>query len=220
MIHPTAIIGNDVELHGTDISIGAYAVIDAPCRIHSPAYIGPHAVIGAPPQHHGSYPSPMHAKKRAAGVIINAGATIREFATIHQGCVAPTVIGAHALVMAGCHIAHDCSIGADTTLGSFSVLGGFTQVGPKVTFGQGVITHPWVLIGEGAMVGLNSSIIKDVLPYAKAAGAPARILGSNTHRDPSLPADYEEMAISGEIWEEWAIMQAKREAQRAAWANA
>jgi UDP-N-acetylglucosamine acyltransferase len=220
MIHPTAIIGNEVELHGTDITIGAYAVIDAPCIIHSPAYIGPHAVIGAPPQHHGSYPSPLTAPKRTGGIIIEAGATIRELVTVHQGCITETRIGERALIMAGSHIAHDCRIGADTTLSTFSVLGGCTHIAKNVTFGQGVITHPWAIIGEGAMVGLNSSVIKDVLPYSKVAGAPARILGSNTHRDPSLPPEYEEMAISAEIWEEWAIMQSERETLRAAWTNA
>ena len=219
-IHPQAIIGEGVEMHGDGIEIHAYAVITAPCTIHGPVYIGPHAVIGAPPQHHGSYPSPIEAPRRAAGVIIEAGAIIREFVTIHQGCVTPTRIGAAAMLMAGCHIAHDCIIGKGVTLGSFSILGGFTQIGDGATFGQGVVTHPWKMIGEGAMVGLNSSVIEDVLPYAKVAGSPARLLGSNTHRDASLPADYESAALGTEVWDEWGRMGQQRILNRMAWRDA
>lgn len=219
-IHPLACVDNDVEFHGDDIIVHAFAVITAPCTIHGPAYIGPHAVIGAPPQHHGSYPSPISGPRRAAGVIIEAGATIREFVTIHQGCVTPTRVGADTMLMAGCHVAHDCNIGKNVTLGSFSILGGFTQIGDHATFGQGVVTHPWKMIGEGAMVGLNSSVIEDVLPFAKVAGSPTRLLGTNTHQDASLPTDYESAALGTEVWDEWSRMGRQRILNRLAWRDA
>jgi UDP-N-acetylglucosamine acyltransferase len=220
MIHPTAIIDPGVELVGDGIVIQPYAVISAPCRIIGPCYIGAHAVIGAPPQHHGSYPSPMTADRRVCGVIIEANTTIREFVTVHQGCLGQTIICEGATIMAGCHVAHDCVVGERSTLATFSVLGGFTMIADDVTFGQGVITHPWAMIGEGAMIGLNSSVIKDVLPYSKVAGSPARLLGSNTHRDPQLPPEYAAECISVRVWEDWANMGNIRKRNREEWANA
>jgi len=220
MIHPTAIIDASVELVGDGIVIQPYAVISAPCRIVGPCYIGAHAVIGAPPQHHGSYPSPMTAQRRECGVIIEANTTIREFVTVHQGCLSATIIKEGATIMAGCHISHDSIVGERATLATFSVLGGFTHIAQDVTFGQAVITHPWAMIGEGAMVGLNSSVIKDVLPYSKVAGSPARLLGSNTHLDPQLPNEYASDCISVRVWEDWASMGNMRKHNRETWSNA
>ena len=116
--------------------------------------------------------------------------------------------------MAGAHIAHDSQLGAQVTMGSFSILGGFTLIDDAATFGQGVVTHPWTIIGERAMVGLNSSVVKDVQPYAKVAGAPARLLGSNTSKDASLPSDYAEDCLSDSVWERYArLADSQREAQ-------
>ena len=173
------------DTHGyITIYEGAYiedtAVIIGPCEIESDCYIGHCTVVGAPPQYHGVFPSPVTAERRAKGVVVCARATVREFCQIHQGIVDVTLIGQDVLLMAGCHIAHDSYVGRDSTIGSFSIFGGHTHVGERVTFGQGVVTHPWVVVGEGAMIGLNSSVTKDVLPYQKVAGSPARLLGKNT----------------------------------------
>lgn len=209
MIDPTAIIRGDVTIHET-ARVEPYAVITGPATIGADTYIGAHAVIGAPAQHRGSWPAPVTAPDRGAGIEIRDGACVREFATIHQGLLVPTIIGAHSLVMAGCHIAHDCELGTGVTAGSFLVLGGFTMIGAHVTFGQGCVTHPWCVIGEGAMVGLNSSVLRDVEPYAKVAGAPARSLGQNTKR-------LADTILSSDVWDAHAVMCATRDDRKAAW---
>lgn len=202
MIHDTVIIRGNVDI-GENVTIEPYAIITGPCQIADDVYIGAHAMIGGSPQHRGSYPSGVDAPIRHAGVRIGRGACVREYVTVHHGIVEETRVGADALLMAGCHIAHDCQLGARVTLGSFSILGGFTIIDQDATFGQGVVTHPWAIIGEAAMVGLNSSIVKDVTPFAKVAGAPARVLGSNTHKDPRLPREYDELVLSTEVWDRW-----------------
>lgn len=220
MRHETSIIRGNVTI-GERVVIEPYAVITGPCVIEDDAYIGAHATIGAPGQHRSTYPSPISATNRAlGGVRVGRGACVREYATIHQGLVAETVVGADALLMAGCHVAHDCQLGSGVTLGSFSVLGGFTLVDDEVTFGQGVITHPWVLVGEGAMVGLNSSVVKDVLPYAKVAGAPARLLGANTHKNPLLSPDYDEAVLSEDVWTGWGALVDARDILRRRFSDA
>jgi acyl-[acyl carrier protein]--UDP-N-acetylglucosamine O-acyltransferase len=126
-------------------------------------------------------------------------------------------VGEDVLLMAGSHIAHDSHIGDGATLGSFSILGGFTIIDDAATLGQGVVTHPWTIIGEGAMVGLNSSVVKDVLPFTKVAGAPARLLGSNQHRDESLPSVYDATLLGWDVWDRWGELLKKREDMRKRW---
>jgi UDP-N-acetylglucosamine acyltransferase len=178
VIHSTAIVRGSVNIHPT-ARVDPYAVITGPVQIGARAYIGSHAVIGAPAQHSDTAPAPRAPTRDGAGVVIGADTCVREFATIHQGVVQATRVGNDSLLMAGCHIAHDSLVGNRVTMGSFTILGGFTYIGDDATFGQGCVTHPWSVIGAGAMVGLNSSIIRDVDAFAKVAGAPARIIGRN-----------------------------------------
>jgi len=174
-----------IQKNGTvKVEGGAYiettAVLIGPCYIEKDAYVGHCAVIGSPPQYEGYYPYPKDGKIATAGVMIGAGAVVREHSQVHQGILAPTIIGANSLVMSASHIAHDSVVGRWSVLGSKATLGGHTMIAPNVTFGQGVVTHPWVIIGANAMIGLNSSVIKDVLPFQKVAGSPAKLIGKNT----------------------------------------
>ena len=149
--------------------------------------------------------------------MIGDGACVREFVQVHQGILRRTIVGGDSLLMAGAHIAHDSQLGRGVTMGSFSILGGFTIIDDEATFGQGVVTHPWIIIGERAMVGLNSSVVKDVDPFAKVAGSPARLLGSNTSKDRSLPAEYSASLLSESIWERWAGLKDRQAVTRRLW---
>jgi UDP-N-acetylglucosamine acyltransferase len=204
-------------LIGANCEIFETAILTGPLSIGDDVYIGPYAVVGGPAQHRGSYPCGLDSPRRAVGVCIKNRACVREFVQIHQGLTCETMIGEDVLLMAGAHIAHDSHIGDGATLGSFSILGGFTIIDDAATFGQGVVTHPWTIIGERAMVGFNSSVVKDVMPFAKVAGAPARLLGSNQHRDESLPAVYDATLLGGDVWERWGELLEKREEMRKRW---
>jgi UDP-N-acetylglucosamine acyltransferase len=204
-------VGNGCEISET-------AILTGPLTIGDRVYVGAYAVIGAPAQHRGSYPCSLDSKHRAEGVTIGDGVCIREFVQIHQGIVRPTIVGDDSLLMAGAHIAHDSQLGRGVTMGSFTILGGFTIIDDEATFGQGVVTHPWIIIGERAMVGLNSSVVKHVDPFAKVAGSPARLLGSNTSKDRSLPAEYSASVLSESIWERWASLKDRQDEARHKWA--
>ena len=210
MIHETAIFTGDVTL-GAGVVVEPYAVITGPALIHAGAYIGAHACVGAPAQHHGTYPAPITGERREGGVVVGARACVREYATIHQGIIGETVVGADTLLMAGVHVAHDCLIGERVTLGSFSILGGLTIIGDDVTFGQGAVTHPWTTIGEGAMIGLNSSVIRDVDPFTKVVGSPAHLIGTNGRKYPSG-------GLGAEDWAAYSVLHDRQRARRAEWA--
>lgn len=53
---------------------------------------------------------------------------------------------------------------------------GDTVVGNDVWIGQNVTVLPGVHIGDGAIIGMNSVVSRDVPPYTVAAGNPARII--------------------------------------------
>ena len=216
MIHDSVIIRGNVEI-GERVTIEPYAIITGPCVIGDDSYIGAHAMIGGAPQHRGSYPSSTKDPIRMRGVEIGSNTCVREYATVHHGVIKPTRVGSCALVMAGVHVAHDSLIGRGATIGSFSLFGGFTMIDDDATLGQGVVTHPWTIIGEHAMVGLNSSVVRDVPPFMKVAGAPARELGMNRHKHPELSVDYSENALSIDVWDRWSTLQAIRDADRAEW---
>ena len=55
-------------------------------------------------------------------------------------------------------------------------LKGDTVVGNDVWIGQNVTILPGVHIGDGAIIGLNSVVTKDVPPYTIVAGTPAKIV--------------------------------------------
>jgi UDP-N-acetylglucosamine acyltransferase len=202
MIHDSVIIRGNVTI-GERVTIEPYAIITGPCTIGNDVFIGAYAIIGGDAQFRGIYPSPTTAPVCRLGVIVEDGACIREASIIHHGVTGGTRIGADVLLMTGVHIGHDCHVGEGATIGSHTALAGYTIIGDRVTFGQGVITHPWIVIGEAAMVGLNSSVIRDVQPFAKVAGSPARLLGSNTHRDSSLPAAYDFDALGSDVIAGW-----------------
>ena len=208
--HGAVTIGDGCEIADT-------AILTGPLTIGDRVYIGAYAVIGAPAQHRGSYPCSLDSKHRAEGVTIGDGACVREFVQVHQGIMRPTIVGGDSLLMAGAHIAHDSQLGRGVTMGSFSILGGFTIIDDEATFGQGVVTHPWIIIGERAMVGLNSSVVKDVDPFAKVAGSPARLLGSNTSKDRSLPAEYSASVLSESVWDRWAGLKDRQADTRRLW---
>lgn len=55
-------------------------------------------------------------------------------------------------------------------------LKGDTVIGNDVYIGQNCTILPGVHIGDGAIIGLNSTVGKDIPPYAVAVGNPVRII--------------------------------------------
>ena len=204
-------------LIGANCEIFETAILTGPLSIGDDVYIGPYAVVGGPAQHRGSYPSPISAPVRTGGVCIKDRACIREFVQVHQGILGPTIIGTDSLVMSSSHISHDSQLGVGVTIASNTSFGGFTRVDDGATFGQSVVTHPWVIIGEGTMIGLNASIIRDIPPYAKVLGSPARIVGSNRYRDSTLPEEYLSDALSFGVRDRWERLLRERGERQEAW---
>jgi UDP-N-acetylglucosamine acyltransferase len=179
LVHDTAIIGPGVEL-GDENVIGPFAVLTGPCRIGDRNWIGAHAVIGAAPEITGHEKGlPWGDEPRDAGVVIGDDTTIREHASVHRGTRGPTRVGNGCFLMTKTHLSHDCDVADGVTLSMAAVLAGHVQVGAGANLGVGTVVHQWRVIGPGAMLGMGSVVTRDVLPYGKAYGSPARLRGVN-----------------------------------------
>ena len=177
-IHHSAVLAGDVRI-GSGNMIGPYAVITGPVTIGDDNWIGSGVVIGAPPEVR-SLPHPtVIGEGSSVGVSIGSRNVIREYAQVHQGWHESTVIENDAFIMNQVYIAHDCSIASEVTLASGVLLGGHVAVGVGANLGLGASVHQRVRIGAVSMVGMGSVVTRDVLPFAKVYGNPARIHGAN-----------------------------------------
>jgi UDP-N-acetylglucosamine acyltransferase len=192
-IHPTAIlegnidmgdgniIGPNVILRG-NITLGDRNQIDAGCiiqnnvKIGSDNYFHPYVAIGAL----GEMGLKGDVFNEEGHVVIGSNVNIREFVTIHSPVYRmETRIDDGVYLMNKCYVAHDCHVGEGVVLSASVMLAGRCVVAPHANLGLGVTVHQRKHIGTYAMVGMQSVVTRDILPYAKVAGNPVRILGFN-----------------------------------------
>lgn len=159
-------VGNNVKI-GYGVRIYDNVVIRDNVTIH------PYTCIGDNPQHIGKEKNPN------GKIIIDEGTIIREFVTIHSPIEEITKVGKNCYLMATSHIAHDCILKDNIVLCNSVNLSGHTKIDNYVTLGLNSTTHQYVTIGEFAMVGMNTPINNDVLPFSVVYGNPARWFKAN-----------------------------------------
>ena len=75
-----------------------------------------------------------------------------------------------------CPSTHNCK-DRNRTIREQGVWGGDITIGKDCWIGVNVVISPGVTIGDGAVIGANAVVTKDIPPYAIAVGAPARVIG-------------------------------------------
>jgi UDP-N-acetylglucosamine acyltransferase len=186
LIHPDAILGKDVEIGpnsiigpkvklGTGAVIGANVVIDGSTQIGDKCKIFTGAVIGTEPQD-------LKYRGEDTKVIIGKNTVIREYVTVNRGTVAvgETRVGDNCLLMAYVHVAHDCIVGNNAILANNATLAGHVILEDKTIIGGLTAIHQGVRVGTMAIIGGETRVVMDVLPYSKSAGNPMRLFGLNT----------------------------------------
>jgi UDP-N-acetylglucosamine acyltransferase len=138
-------------------------------------------VIGSPPEiTSASQNLAWDGELEHHGVVVGDGVVIRETSTIQQGSRAPTIIGAGSWLLSRTYVAHDCVLGPGVTTSAGVSLGGYARIGEAANIGMNATVHQRRSVGTGAMVGMSSAVTRDVPPFAKAFGVPARVRGANT----------------------------------------
>lgn len=177
-IHPTAIVGDDVQM-GSGNTVGPNVVIYGPATIGDGNWLGAGVVIGAPPEVR-SFEHPRGgASHSSPGVTIGNRNIIREYAQIHQGWKQRTAVGDDAFIMNQAYVAHDCHLEDGVTVASSVLLAGHVHIGAHANLGLGTTVHQGRYIGRAAMVGMSSVVTRDIPPFAKAYGSPARVASAN-----------------------------------------
>jgi UDP-N-acetylglucosamine acyltransferase len=192
-IHPTAIIGPNVQL-GMDVKIGPYCVVTGNITLHdrveliAHVTISGHTVIGAdttifPFASIGHVPQDKKYRGEDSVLIIGERNTIREYVTMQPGTdvtgIMKTVVGNDCLFMAGTHVAHDCVLGNNIIMANLATLAGHVVVEDFAIIGGLSAVHQFVRIGRGAIIGGMSAVEHDVIPYGSVKGERAYIAGVN-----------------------------------------
>jgi serine O-acetyltransferase len=82
------------------------------------------------------------------------------------------VVNAHSRIGRNCNISHGVTLG-QTNRGARQ---GCPVIGDRVYIGPGAKVIGAVMVGDGAAIGANAVVTRDVPPNAVVAGAPARVV--------------------------------------------
>lgn len=156
-IHPTAIIEDSVVL-GNNVEVGPYTVIEGNTTIGDGTKIGPFCHLGRNPQDR-KYSGETTTLK------IGKNCRLSEYVVIESG-VEGNVIGDECFFMSKSGVSHDTIVGNGVTFSVFAVAAGKCLVEDNVFFGMYSSAHQKVRVGRNSMIGGNSFITRDVLPYS------------------------------------------------------
>ena len=190
-IHPTAIIGRDVQL-GVGNRIGPHVVIEEGVKlgshnvIHASACLCRGTEIGNHNEIHmgaivGHVPQDLAFKNVPTFTRIGDHNQIREYVTIHRGTKpeSTTIIGDENFIMAYCHIAHNCELGNKVIMVNQSSLTGYCKIEDQAFLSGMTGFHQFTRIGRLGLVSALSAVNKDLPPYLICGGRPAVVLSVN-----------------------------------------
>lgn len=96
-------------------------------------------------------------------------------------------VGDHTVIAPGCFITdHNHGLAPDSRIDQQISKASPVQIGNDVWLGAKVVVVAGVKIGDGAVVGANSVVTRDVPPMAVVAGSPARLLRYRNHGESGL----------------------------------
>ncbi|HEB59371.1 MAG TPA: acyl-ACP--UDP-N-acetylglucosamine O-acyltransferase [Gammaproteobacteria bacterium] len=174
-IGPYVVIEDDVVL-GDDNRLASHCVIKRYCRMGNGNRVAEHAVIGGDPQDLSFDPA------TPSRVEIGNDNVLREYVTIHRGSKAGIVtrLGNTNYLMVEVHVAHDCQLADDIVIAPATGIGGHVHIETRAFISGGVMVHQFVRIGRQAMIGGNTKLTQDALPYMITDGVPGRARGLNS----------------------------------------
>lgn len=147
--------------------IGPGSIIGPGVTIADDVIIGPYCVIGGRPEHRSFFNG-----EPTAGTMIEAGARIFEFVTIHSGTTRATSIGRGTAIFNRTHIGHDCIIEDGAIIGGQCSLAGHVHVMTKANISGKSCVVQKAVIGAYGFLGGMSYLTKHIPPGQKWLGFP------------------------------------------------
>jgi UDP-N-acetylglucosamine acyltransferase len=190
-VHPAAIVSPEAEL-GPGVNVGPFAVVEARTAIGGGCEIRAHAIVKSGTRlgngnrvHEGAVlggePQDVSFQGGETGLLIGDRNVIREGVTLHRSTKpgSATVIGSDCFLMAYVHVAHDDRVGDRVIIANNVLLAGHVEVADRAFLSGAVVIHQFCRVGRLAMVGGNSKVVQDCLPFVITDGHPARARGLN-----------------------------------------
>jgi UDP-N-acetylglucosamine acyltransferase len=190
-IHAKSIVAEGVRL-GSKVTVGPYAVIEPDTVIGDSSEIRAHVVIkrftslGPGNIVHegavlGGEPQDLAFVECRSYLRIGSNNRIGEGATIHRGTRpdSATIVGSNCFIMGNAHIAHNCRLGDAAIIANNVALAGYVDVADHAFISGGVVIHQFCRVGRLSMIGGNSKIVQDCLPFIVTDGVPGRACGLN-----------------------------------------
>ena len=171
-IGPFCVVEEDVEI-GDGCVLEPFARICHGVAVGDGVSLGQGAVVGGNAQ--------VRGLAEGGRCRIGDGCRIGEYATVNRSSTGDgeTVLGAGVLVLAYAHVAHDCRVDDGAVLANGVQLGGHVQVGRHAFLGGGTHVHQHVRIGELAFAAGRIRLDRDLAPWSRGLGEPARWAGLN-----------------------------------------
>jgi UDP-N-acetylglucosamine acyltransferase len=190
-LHPTALVDAGARL-GAGVSVGPYAVVEdgaeigPGCELRAHSVVKRHTRLGAGNSVHehavlGGEPQDLSWDGGPTGLVVGDRNRIREGVTLHRAARpgGTTLVGCDCFLMAYVHVAHDCRLGDHVILANNVALAGHVEIGERAFVSGGVVVHQFCRVGRLAMVGGNTKVVQDCLPFVVTDGHPGRARGLN-----------------------------------------
>ncbi len=165
-----------------------HVAIGADCRIMNnvvvlpQTYIGdrvvvmPNTTIGGQGFQHGPIRGRQRLIPHAGGVFIGNDVTIGSSVCVDRG-----LFGEWTSIGRGSHfdnliqVAHSVMVGEDAAITACAEISGSATIGDRVWLGPNSSVIHGRRIGDDALIGIGSVIVRDIPPHAVAYGVPARV---------------------------------------------
>ena len=172
-VGPFVVIEDDVVI-GNNNTLLSGIVLKNGSRIGNNNRLHEYAVLAGIPQDLGY-------REMQSYVEIGDNNILREYVTINRASKSEqaTVIGNDNFLMTQTHIGHDCQLGNRVITAPGAGLGGHVHVADRAFISGGVMVHQFVQIGTLAMIGGNTKLTQDALPFMITDGIPGRVHGLN-----------------------------------------
>lgn len=103
---------------------------------------------------------------------IGTGLIMMAYSLISNECE----VGNFVTFMPHSTIGHDCKVSDFCHIGTYAFMGGYSVLEADVTLHTRAVVLPGVKVGLGSIVGVNSSVLKNVKPGITVFGNPAKEL--------------------------------------------